>query len=96
MSLLITKIPTDLAAVKAKLPTGSFIHGVVWNPTSAELELTWEHEQLVTKHTFPYPFPLASLDGELPSGVVAKTAAPKIEAPKPVDTKAKNVRKPKA
>lgn len=102
MSLFVTKIPTNLAVIIAKLPKNAFINGTKFNPATGDLELSWEHDKLKTKHTFPWPFPIANLDGDLPVGVTMDAPpkpvtdkAPEIIVKESIDTKAKSVRKPR-
>ncbi len=82
MSSFVTKIPVDVDAVKALLPFGSDIEGVVWN--GKEIELRWGNQHLRTPFTFHVDYSLAMLgEGQKPSCVIEgkQTAAPALVAP---------------
>jgi len=64
MSKFKTAIPVDVEAVKKLLPAGSFIHGVEWNKDTSSVELTWEHDKVVTPFSFAADLPLAVLKGD--------------------------------
>ncbi len=61
MSKFKTCIPVDVDAIKALLPSNSFIHGVTWNPEASQVELQWENDRLKTPYTFSVDFPIESL-----------------------------------
>lgn len=87
MSTYLTKIPVDLAGIKAQLPPDSDIEGVSWN--GAEIELTWSNRHLLTPFTYAHEWTLDQLkSGKRPLHVSDRQRKP---APPPVQTQKANV-----
>lgn len=66
MSKFKTAIAVDVEAVKKLLPQGSYVHGVDWNRETQSVELTWEHDGVITPYSFAADFPLAAMKGQEP------------------------------
>lgn len=71
MSNFATRIPVDVAAVKALLPNGAYIESVEFDGKAVVLK--WSHHRLLTPFTTHFPYSVGELHArQLPDGVMVR------------------------
>lgn len=84
MSSFKTSLKLDPRQVIRELPSGASVEGVEWKPDTQELEIVWNHHELVTPFTFALDYPLSMLQAkELPKDTRWKRPASSVHAPPP-------------
>lgn len=56
MSKFVTTIPFDPGAVLAKLPKGAIVNELRLRDDARAVEILWEHDDVLSKYTFPVPW----------------------------------------